>query len=146
MHDMKRIAHSNMRALVQWFGCYDAVAETINTRWSGGASKGTISKKMSGHLDWTLCDVIAIEDAVGRHPVTRCLANRLGARFSSASESLVAQSGVIAKETGEAIAAILSAEQSLDAADRAQAIVEIDEAIEALQCALARLDDRLCAS
>ena len=63
MPDIRLISRANMKALVDWFGCYDAVAETINTRWGGGASKGTISKKTTGVLDWTVADVVALEAA-----------------------------------------------------------------------------------
>lgn len=63
MADYRKIVTANMRALIDWFGCYDAVAETINARWGGGASKGTVSKKASGQLDFTVADVIALEDA-----------------------------------------------------------------------------------
>jgi hypothetical protein len=129
-----------MKALIDWFGCYDAVAETINTRWGGGASKGTISKKTTGVLDWTVADVVALEDASGRYPVTRLLARRLENRTEITNNCLLLQTGIIAKESGEAIAAILSAEQSSGADERAQAITEIDEAIAALRVARSRLE------
>jgi cellobiose-specific phosphotransferase system component IIA len=45
------------------------------------------------------------------------------------------QSGAVAKETGEAISAILAAEQSVSADDQAQAVQEINEAIDALSAA-----------
>ena len=140
MADIRLISRANMKALVDWFGCYDAVAETINTRWGGGASKGTISKKTTGVLDWTVADVVALEDASGRYPVTRLLARRLENRTVTADNCLLLQTGIIAKESGEAIAAILSAEQSSGADERAQAINEIDEAISALKVARSRLE------
>lgn len=140
MADIRLISRANMKALVDWFGCYDAVAETINTRWGGGASKGTISKKTTGVLDWTVADVVALEDASGRYPVTRLLARRLENRTATADNCLLLQTGIIAKESGEAIAAILSAEQSSGADERAQAINEIDEAIAALKVARSRLE------
>jgi len=148
MVDVRKIIRANMRALTDWFGCYDAVAETINARWGmvsggGGASKGTISKKVSAVLDWTVNDVIAIEDAVGRYPVTRLLARRLEHRAPVNSCSLLANSASIAKESGEAIAAILSAEQSSEADDYAQAIKEIDDAISDMRRARAQLEVRL---
>ena len=129
-----------MRSLVGWFGCYDAAAETINARWGGGANKGTISKKLAGHADFTLSDVIALEDAARIYPITRLLARRLENRDQTKMDCLIAQTGVIAKEGGEAVAAILAAEQSADAEDTAQAVVEVDEAIQSLRAARARLE------
>lgn len=140
MADLRKITRANMKSIVDWFGCYDAVAETINARWGGGASKGTICKKVSGQLDWTVADVIAMEDAAGRYPVTRLLARRLEGRAVMSEAGLVAQSGIIAKESGEAISAILAAEQSSGADERAQAITEIDEAVAALRQARVRLE------
>jgi hypothetical protein len=140
MTDIRQISRAHMKALIDWFGCYDAVAETINTRWGGGASKGTISKKTTGVLDWTVADVVALEDASGRYPVTRLLARRLENRTEITNNCLLLQTGIIAKESGEAIAAILSAEQSSGADERAQAITEIDEAIAALKVARSRLE------
>ena len=143
MPDLRKISRANMKSIVDWFGCFDAVAETINARWGGGASKGTISKKASGTLDWTLADVIALEDASGRFPVTRMMARRLEDRVAMVDSCLMQQSGVIAKESGEAISAILAAEQSSGANERAQAINEIDEAIHALRQARNRLEQPL---
>ncbi len=139
MPDLRQVVRSTMSALVDGFGCYDAVAETFNARWGGGASKGTVSKKVSGHLDWTVADVIALEDAMGRFPVTRMLARRLEKRTAVAPGSLILDGSSIAKESGEAIAAILSAEASESADERAQAVTEIREAIEALRQAETRL-------
>lgn len=140
MPDLRKISRANMKSIVDWFGCFDAVAETINARWGGGASKGTISKKVSGTLDWTLADVIALEDASGRFPITRLMARRLEGRIVMNENCLMQQSGIIAKESGEAISAILAAEQSSCADERAQAIKEIDEAMLALRQARSRLE------
>lgn len=133
MVDIRNIARAHMAALVDWFGCYDAVAEQFNARWGGGASKGTVSKKLAGHLDWTIADVIALEDAAGRFPITRLMARRLETRSGIAAGSALTDASSIAKEAGEAIAAILSAEQSSGAHEDAQAVKEIDEAIAALR-------------
>ena len=140
MPDFRKIVRANMKSLVDWLGCYDAVAETFNARWGGGASKGTVSKKVSGNLDWTVADVIALEDAAGRYPVTRMLARRLESRQVLKGGSLLMDGSSIAKESGEAIAAILAAEQSSCADERAQAVKEIDEAVSALRQARVRLE------
>jgi hypothetical protein len=143
MPDYRRIVRANMKSIVDWFGCYDAVAETFNSRWGGGASKGTISKKVGGHLDWTVPDVIALEDAAGRYPVTRMMARRLENRPAPVDGCLIGDGSSIAKESGEAIAKILAAEQSNCADQSADAISEIDEAIYSLRQARARLEGRL---
>ncbi|KEP69617.1 hypothetical protein DL1_03195 [Thioclava dalianensis] len=140
MPDFRKITRANMKSLVDWFGCYDAVAETFNARWGGGSSKGTVSKKVSGTLDWTVADVVALEDAAGRYPVTRMLARRLEDRPAVDAGSLLMDGSSIAKESGEAIAAILAAEQSSGADEKAQAIKEIDDALFALGQARVRLE------
>lgn len=140
MADFKKITRASMRSLVEWFGCFDAVAETINARWGGGASKGTISKKAAGHLDWTIADVIALEDAAGNYPVTRLMMRRCTDRTAPVDGCLLRDSSSIAKESGEALQAILNAQQSNCANERAEAIKEIDDAISALRQARARLE------
>lgn len=140
MIDVRRVIGAQMRSLVDWFGCYDAAAETINTRWGASASKGTICKKMGGYLEWTCADVVALEDASGRYPVTRLLARRLDQRGGGTDRALTEHSGIIAKESGEAIIAILAAEQSCSARETAEAIREVDEAISALRHARKRLE------
>lgn len=138
MADPRQSAHAAMRALVQRLGSFDAVAETVAARWGHGVSKGTISRKMGGDLDWTVADVVAIKDALGEFPVSRMLARRMGAEVTPAAD-LSRQGGVIAKEAGEAVCAILAASASARAADEAVAVAEIDEAIAALRAARSRL-------
>lgn len=140
MSDPRLPISASLSALIQgYFGCFDAAAETINARWGRGASKGTISKKISGQLDWTVADVVALEDASGRYPVTRMLARRLDAA-PSPDGCLLKHAGSIAKEMGEAVAAILAAEQSASADDKAQAIKELHEAETAVRLARERLE------
>ncbi|SHE78253.1 hypothetical protein SAMN05444339_10248 [Loktanella atrilutea] len=124
------------------FGCLDAAAEAINARYGRGTAKGTLSKKRAGLLDWTIAEVIALEDAAGRYPMTRMLARRLAPKVGASSQNGAMQAGIIAKECGEAVAAILSAEMSAGASCRGDALAEIDEAIEALNAARATLEAR----
>lgn len=142
MADDRLILSAHMRALVQRFGCFDAVAETIGTRWGVGYSKGTISRKAAGSLEWGVLDVVALEDALGAYPVTRMLERRratAAALGPHGAINAIAQVGLISRETGEAVASILAAEQSDCAGDRAQAVKEIDEAVAALIAARAHL-------
>ncbi len=142
MSDLRLITHTHMRALVGRMGCLDAVAATIGARWGVAVSKGTVSKKMTGGLDWTVADVIALEEALDDFPVTRALARRLGGASpaSGGALSLSSHGGAIAKEAGEAVQAILSAGQSASAMDLADAAREIDEATAALEAARAKLE------
>lgn len=136
MSDLKLLIDAQMRALVARIGCFDAVAETINARWGAHTAKGTISRKTSGSLDWTLLDAIALEDALGSHPITRMMERRRAtAAAKEQTISPIAAAATISKEAGEAVCSILAAEQSDNAGDRASAIVEIDEAIAALTAA-----------
>lgn len=139
MSDTRLVIRATMKAMIERFGCYDAVAELLNARWGGGHSKGTISKKTSGALDFTVLDVLALEDALGEYPVTRMLARRMAERPEHGG-SLLAAGGLIAKEAGEAVAAVLAAAQSAGAREQAQAVTEIDEAIAALRRARALIE------
>ncbi len=141
MADPRQIVRVTMKALIDRLGCLDAAAETINARWGAGSSKGTLSKKLSGHLAFNVDDVIALEDAIGDYPVTKLLAKRLRNRTNDMAECLITQTGIIAKESGDVVHAVLRAEQSACANDAAQAIIEIREAIAALQAAEARLTE-----
>lgn len=131
-----------MRSLASRFGCLDAVAETIAARIGRSVSKSTISQKLNGSLDWTLTDMIALEDAMGAHPVTRLIARRLNDQPEAAAENLLNAGADVAKESGEAIAAILAAQASAGSLENARAVCEIDEAIEALTRARACIERR----
>lgn len=139
MSDSRLILSAMVQALISGtFGCLDAAALTLDARWGRGASKGTLSRKIAGSLDVTVCDVIALEDAAGRYPITHWLALRLADAVPEARDMRALAAG-IAKESGEAVAAILAAELSDRAGDRAQALVEMDEAIAAMMSARSRL-------
>jgi len=122
------------------FGCYDAAAETINARWGRGASKGTISKKAAGLLDWTVSDVIALEDSAGRYPVTRMLAKRLDDPSAAALGSPLDHAANISREAGEAVCALLTATQEAGAGNIAQAIKELHDVENAASAARERLE------
>ncbi|KQI68715.1 hypothetical protein AN189_07390 [Loktanella sp. 3ANDIMAR09] len=122
------------------FQCYDAAADTIVARLGNGVSKATISRRRSGSLDWPLADILALEDAAGKYPVTRMMARRLKETGAGSSLCITRQAGAISKECGEAVAAILSAQSSAEDNCRADALSEIDEAIEALRTARATIE------
>jgi len=140
MADLRRLVSAQVAALIDGhFGCLDAAAEAINARLGGHVGKGTLSKRLAGQQGWPVDEVQALEDAAGRYPVTRMLARRLNPDEGTARGSILAHAGAISRETGEAVSAILAAQQSDAAADGAQAVVEIDEAIEVLRRARRRL-------
>lgn len=134
MADLRRIVNAQMSALIDGtFGCLDAAAETINARTGGSVSKGTLSKRLSGQLDWPLVDVWALEDAAGRRPTSRLRSLQMDGREATASACLYAASGVASKEVGEAVSSALRAAQSADAGDKADAIREALEAETAMR-------------
>lgn len=139
MTDPRLVLSALMEALIAGtYGCLEAAAETIHARWGRGCSKGTLSKRGAGQLDWTVLDIVALEDAARRYPVTRWMMRRV-TQDAVDRRDVVALAAQVSRESGEAVAAILSAQLSARADDRAQAVAEISEAIEALQAARARL-------
>lgn len=143
MTDLRRMINSHISALIDGtFGCLDAAAETINARLGASLCKGTISKRLQGQYGWPVDEVVALEDAAGRYPVTRMLARRLNPDGGTARGTILMHAGACAKETGEAVSAILAAQEADSAGERAIAVAEIDEAIEALRRARAVLEAR----
>lgn len=141
MSDLRATVTAAMKALIEGaYGCYDAAAETINARWGRGGSKGTISRKVGGLLDWTVADVVALEDASGRYPVTRILARRL---YPTARDNacIVEHASAISREAGQAVCAMLEASLSADAGDIAAAIAELNDVDAFVRAAIARLED-----
>ena len=134
----------HMRALIAAHGCLDAAAETLNTRWGASVQKGTLSKRMHGDLPWSVLDVVGLEDALGRYPVTRMMARRM---ICETPPDVMTAAQNVAKETGEAVSAIVGVALAANPAQRAAASLEIDEAIAALRMARAALgtpnDDEL---
>lgn len=144
MLSMRILINQQMAALIDGrFGCLDAAAETIHARTGQPVSKGTLSRRLSGHAGWPVDEVAALEDAAGRHPVTKYMARRLRPDVETASGSILVNAGEISKESGEAVSAILAAEQSATADDWATAFSNIDEAIEALRHARSYAERKL---
>lgn len=125
------IVNAQMRALVQRFGCLDAAAAAIQAATGTSTGKGTLTKRMSGQLEWPVEQVAALEDAIGDYPITRMLARRIAGDAVPGGLPLTIGCGVASKEGGEAIAAALKAEVALSSANIAEALVEVREAIDA---------------
>lgn len=134
MSDPRQVIRLQMAALVDKLGGFEAAVEVLRARWGHPVSKGTLSKKRSGDLDWTLADAIALQEAAGDFPVTDYMMRQKQARGGKAvSGDLLALSGVISKETGEAVAAVLGVLGAEDPDDRAATIKELYEAIDAMR-------------
>jgi len=141
MADSVQIIRALVGGLVARLGCYDAVAETINAALPGArCCKGTIAKRMAGQIGWPVCEVMALEEALGLFPVTRFMARRLEALEAAPVAPLVALAGAAAREGGEAVAAMLAALGSGAPEAQAKAVAEIDEGIAALVAARAALE------
>ena len=69
----RRIIRAFMANLIEKAGGFDAAAAMIGARLGHDISKGSISKRQSGQLDWPLIEIMALEDAVGEQPVRRWL-------------------------------------------------------------------------
>ena len=141
MNDPKLIVDAHMRNLASRFQCYEEIIYHFKTAVDAGYLKGTLSQKVSGRFNWNIAEIVALENAANRYPVTKYLAQRLPASTdkSEIAECLIDQSGIISMEGGEAVNAILKAQKSESSDDSAKAIAEIQEAIEALQKAKNRL-------
>ena len=141
MADTKKIINAHMRTIVDCFGCHDAVASTLYAALDVNYTKSMISRKLSGRdWHWGCAEIIVLENAIDKYPVTKFLAQRLSnSSDKEIADCLVDQSGAISKEVGEAVHSILKAQQSNSSDDSAKAIAEIREAIDALQAAENRL-------
>jgi hypothetical protein len=139
MVDRAEFVRIAARALVQRLGCLDAAAATISARFGGATSKGTLSKKMSGALDFTVQDVIALEDAVGSFPITEALVRRLS-KETIVRGCLFEEGAALAKEAGEAISAMMTAANTASVGDRARAVAELAEAGAKIDACIALLE------
>jgi hypothetical protein len=142
MSDILRICRASMRSLISGYGCLDAVASMVSARFDVPASKGTLSKKMAGHNEFSLAEIIALEDATGRYPVTEALWRRLDAKPERIAGCLLTLSANVAKEGGEAVSALLTAMHASNPDDLAQAIKEVDDLMHVLRETRASLENQ----
>lgn len=94
-----------MAGLVERAGGVDAAAALIGARLGAEVSKGSISKRLAGHLDWPLVEIMALEDAVGDPCVRRWLARSLPE--ISEGQSLMQAAAEAVREHGEAVSAVM---------------------------------------
>ncbi len=140
MYDVRLTVRAHMRAMSERLGGVEGAAAAVGARWGDPVSKGTISRKRDGSLEWTVADVVAFEDALGVDAVTQALARRFGATEAPRGGNLTVQAGVMAREVGEAVGALLHALDSARPEDRARAIRELDEAAAAIHQARGLLE------
>lgn len=117
-----------MARLIEAAGGVDPAAALIGARLGRDVSKGSISKRQSGGLDWPLVEVMALEDAVGQPIVRRWLAQGL----PEAADAQTMAHGVaeVAREAGEAVAAVMDLMGG--SGSRVRARKELSEARDAL--------------
>lgn len=116
-----------MAGLVDRAGGVDAAAAVIGARLGHEVSKGSISKRLAGQLDWPLIEIMALEDAVGDRCVRRWLARSLPE--ISEGQTLMQAAADVVREHGEAISAVMDFAAGRDC--RAKARKEVADAVTA---------------
>ena len=104
-----RVIRAMFASLVADVGGVDAVAALLAARGGVGAGcKGTVSKMISGQLGVSIEAVLAVEDCLGRYPISTWLASRIGGPGGgvAAIAELAAQ---VAGATGAAQALLMRA-------------------------------------
>lgn len=125
-----------MAGLVERAGGVDAASALIAARLGGEVSKGTISKRLAGHLDWPLVEVMALEDAVGDPCVRRWLARSLPE--IAEGQCVMAAAAEAVREHGEAVSAAM--DFASGRGSRAKAAKEASEAVVAAKKLAAALE------
>lgn len=116
-----------MSGLVDRAGGVEASAALIGARLGADVSKGSISKRLAGHLDWPLVEIMALEDAVGDPCVRRWLARTLPDLIEG--QTLIQATADAVREHGEAVSAVM--DLASGRGDRATARKELAEAVTA---------------
>lgn len=107
-----------MRGLIERAGGVDAAAAVIGAALGHEVSKGSISKRQSGHLDWPLIEIMALEDAVGDRCVRRWLSQSLPEVEQGVC--LLRGAAVLARESGEAFEAVADLAAGTGCRDKAR--------------------------
>ena len=141
MPDLSALMRAHGEGLIDGtYGCLDAAASQVNARLRTDVAKGSLSRWLHGDVGLPVGVVIALEDGARRYPFTDLMVRRRNPdQVTAGPESLMDVVGEMSKEFGEAVQQIIAAERSNKADDRAKAIKEIDEAIEALQRGRAKM-------
>lgn len=124
MPDHRLIINAHMQGLIAKVGGYDAAIAYLEATNGRPYSKGTLSQKKNLTLDWTIMDMIALQELAGRSPVTEWLVSL--AEESDAAGCVTTAAAELASESGEAIAAVLNARTP---EQRAKAVEELHDVI-----------------
>lgn len=135
MHEAAMI-RAFMAGLIARAGGVEAAAALIGARLGHEISKGSISKRQAGQLDWPLVEIIALEDAVGARPVRSWIARNLPELAEG--HDLMRGLASVSKESGEAMSAVMR--MLAGEGDRARARAEVQEALDALRVLAAGLE------
>lgn len=117
-----------MRGLIADVGGYDAVVAYFTQRTGQPCHKGTLSQKKNGTLDWTLMDVIILQEFAQRTPVTDWLVSLDDDAQSTITREAAAAR--VAVESGELVAALIGATTP---EGRARALKELGDVREAIE-------------
>ena len=136
MNGESNVFRVKFKGLVKEIGGVHPAAAILEEAYGVG-HPGTVSKMCNGPMAVTVEAMYALENALLRYPLTEYLADRIGRRDSSSSDtmSLVA---AVARESGEAVESVLSAYSSASVdpenmtdKERAHALKEVGEAVAA---------------
>lgn len=127
MADDRAMIRAFMAGLVERAGGVDAAAAMIGARLGAEVSKGSISKRLAGHLDWPMVEVWALEDLLGDPCVSRWRSSKLAG--VAEGQSLMRAATDLVREHGEAVSAVM--ELASGQGNRAIVRKEVSEALEA---------------
>lgn len=124
--------------LIEKIGGFDATAALLSARFGKEVHKGTLSKRQAGDLEWPLSHIWALEDAAGDHCISRYRSQVL----PEISEGVSLMHGVatLARENGEAMAAVADFVAGTGCRDRARK--EVSDLIGASKSLAAVLERR----
>lgn len=130
--------HALMIGLVERAGGVEAAARLIDARMgrpldrdSQSTRKGTLSKRLAGHLSWPLDEIMALEDATGDRCVRRWLAQSLPELAEA--QCVMRAMAEISREHGEAMGALADYAVAPSASGRARARKEMQDVLGVLK-------------
>ncbi|MDO9006335.1 MAG: hypothetical protein Q7V20_23065 [Aquabacterium sp.] len=115
--------------LIRKAGGVDAAAMLIGADLGAPVSKGSISKRQAGYLDWPLVEIMALEDALLDYSCREWFAQTTPKAV--ADQNLMHSVGRMAAESGEAMAAAMEAAMEFASGhgSRALALKEAHDAL-----------------
>ena len=125
MSDRQAIIRAFMVNLIRKAGGVDAAAMLIGADLGAPVSKGSISKRQAGYLDWPLVEIMALEDALLDYSCREWFAQTTPK--AAADQNLMHSVGRMAAESGEAMAAAM--EFASGHGSRALALKEAHDAL-----------------